>query len=165
MVLKFMWRRDFLLQMSYLLKTEDSYLYFRLALLHLLSYFFFVYWSSCSCLWTESDAISSNIDEVLSVNVSGNVTVFGDFNVHRKDCLIYFGGSDRLGEIGVIQEVPTLKLGNFWPPPPLYTSVCFKKTLHPPFYVLHTFFNPPRTTPHAYIYTQSLTFYNDVDYE
>ena len=118
MVLKFMWRRDFLLQMSYLLKTEDSYLYFRLALLHLLSYFFFVYWPSCSCLWTESDAISSNIDEVLSVNVSGNVTVFGDFNVHRKDCLIYFGGSDRLGEIGVIQEVPTLKLGNFWPPPP-----------------------------------------------
>ena len=31
------------------------------------------------------DATSSNIDEILSVNPSGNVFVFGDFNAHHKD--------------------------------------------------------------------------------
>ena len=40
------------------------------------------------------DSISSNIDEVLSINPSANVFVFGDFNVHHKDCLTYSGGTD-----------------------------------------------------------------------
>ena len=34
------------------------------------------------------DSVSSNIDEVLSINPSTNVFVFGDFNVHHKDQLI-----------------------------------------------------------------------------
>ena len=34
---------------------------------------------------------SSNIDEVLSINPSANVFVFGDFNVHHKDWLNYSG--------------------------------------------------------------------------
>ena len=39
MVLQFMWRRDFLLHRMYLENSNDSYLCFWLALLHLLSYF------------------------------------------------------------------------------------------------------------------------------
>ena len=35
------------------------------------------------------DAISSNIDEVLSINPSDNVFVFGNFNVHHKDWITY----------------------------------------------------------------------------
>ena len=45
------------------------------------------------------DAISSNIDEVLSIIPSANVFVFGDFNAHQKDWLSYSGGTDRPGEI------------------------------------------------------------------
>ena len=50
------------------------------------------------CL-TSFYSISSNIDEVLSINPSANVFVFGDFNVHHKDWLTYFGGTDRPGEL------------------------------------------------------------------
>ena len=45
------------------------------------------------------DSISSNIDEVLSINPSANVFVFGDFNVHHKDWFTYSGGTDRSGEL------------------------------------------------------------------
>ena len=40
------------------------------------------------------DSVSPNIDEVLSISPSANVFVFGDFNVHHKDWLSYFGGTD-----------------------------------------------------------------------
>ena len=43
-------------------------------------------------------SISSNIDDVLSINPSA-VFVFGDFNVHHKDWLSNFGGTDRPGEL------------------------------------------------------------------
>ena len=72
----------------------DSYLCFRLALLYSLSYFFFLYRSSSSALCTVFDSISSNIDEVLSINPSANVLVFGDFKVHHKNWLTYSGGTD-----------------------------------------------------------------------
>ena len=45
------------------------------------------------------DSISCNIDEVVSINPSANVFVFGDFNVHHKDWLTYSGGTDRPGEL------------------------------------------------------------------
>ena len=45
------------------------------------------------------DSISSNIDEVLSINPSANVFVFGDFNVHHKAWLTYSSGTDRPGEL------------------------------------------------------------------
>ena len=45
------------------------------------------------------DSISSNIDEVVSINPSANVFVLGDFNVHHKDCLTHSGGTDRPGEL------------------------------------------------------------------
>ena len=60
--------RDLSLQNS-----GDSYLCFRLALLHSVSYFFFLYRSPSSALCTAFDSISSNIDEVLSANPSANV--------------------------------------------------------------------------------------------
>ena len=44
------------------------------------------------------DSISSNIDEVLSINPSANVFVFGDFNIHHKDWLTHSGGTDQPGE-------------------------------------------------------------------
>ena len=78
--------------------SADSYLCFRLALLHSVSYVFFFY-RSPSSLCTVFDSISSNIDEVLSINPSANVFVFGDLNVHHKDWLTYSGGTDRSDEL------------------------------------------------------------------
>ena len=74
--------------------SSDSYLCFRLALLHSVSYFFFLYRSLSSALCTVFDSVSSNIDEVLSINPSANVFVFGDSNVHHKDWLTYSSGTD-----------------------------------------------------------------------
>ena len=79
--------------------SADSYLCFWPALLHSVSYFFFLCRSPSSFLYTVFDSISSNIDESLTINPSSNVFVFGDFNVHHKDWLIYSGGIDRLGEL------------------------------------------------------------------
>ena len=45
------------------------------------------------------DSISSNINEVLSINPSTNVFVFGDLNVHHKDWLTYSGGTNRSGKL------------------------------------------------------------------
>ena len=76
--------------------SADSYLCFQLALLHSVSYFFSLYRSPSSALCTFFYSISSNMDEVLSINPSANVFVFGDFNVHQKDWLTYSVGTDRL---------------------------------------------------------------------
>ena len=78
--------------------SADSYC-FRLALLHSVSYFFFLYQSPSSSLCTVFDSVSSNVDEVLSINPSGNVFVFGDSNIHHEDWLTYSGGTDRPGEL------------------------------------------------------------------
>ena len=79
--------------------SSNSYLCFRLTLLHSVSYFFFLYQSPSLSLCMVFDSISSSIGEVLSINPSANVFVFGDFNVHHKDWLIYSGGTDRPGEL------------------------------------------------------------------
>ena len=79
--------------------SADSYLCFRLALFHSVSYFFFLYRSPSSSLCTVFDSITSSIDKVLSINPSANMFVFGDFNIHHKDWLTYFGGTDRPGEL------------------------------------------------------------------
>ena len=78
--------------------SADSYLCFRLALLHSVPYFFFLYQSSSSFLCTVPFILFNVIDEVLSINPSANVFVFGDFNVHHKGWLAYSGGTDRSGE-------------------------------------------------------------------
>ena len=79
--------------------SRYSYLCFRQTLLHSVSYFFFLYCSPSSSLYTVFDSISSNLDKVLSVNPSANVLVFGDFNVHHKYWLTYSGWSDRPGDL------------------------------------------------------------------
>ena len=78
--------------------SGDSYLCFRLALLHPVSYFFFLYRSPSSSLFTVFDSISSIIDEVLSINPSA-VFVFRDFNAHHKDWFTYSGGTSRPCEL------------------------------------------------------------------
>ena len=45
------------------------------------------------------DFISFNIDEVLTINPSANVFVFGDFNIHDKNWPAYSSGNDRSGEV------------------------------------------------------------------
>ena len=45
------------------------------------------------------DSVSSNIDEVLPIDPSTNVCVFGDFNVHHKDWFTYSGENDRPGKL------------------------------------------------------------------
>ena len=79
--------------------SADSYLCFRLALLHSVSYFFFLYRSPSSALCTVFDSISSNIDEVLLINPSANIFVFEDCSAHRKDWRTYSGGTDLSGEL------------------------------------------------------------------
>ena len=81
---------------SSLENSEYSYLCFQLAFFCSVFYFFSIYQSMSSCLCSILDAISSSIDEILSMNPSANVFVFGDFNVHHNDSLTYFDGADRL---------------------------------------------------------------------
>ena len=76
------------------------------------SYFFFLFQSPSSALCMVFDSTSSNIDEVLSINPSANVFVFGDFDVHHKDWLIYSGGTDQPGELG--SQTVILKILLFW---------------------------------------------------
>ena len=64
-----------------------------------MSYLFLLYWSPSLSLCTVFDSISSNIDEVLSINPSTNVFVFGGFNIHHKDWLTYCDGTDKPGEL------------------------------------------------------------------
>ena len=77
--------------------SADSYLCFQIALLHSVS-------SSSSinhllCCYAVFDSISSDINEVLSINPSANVFVFGDFIIHHKDWLTYYGGTDKPWEL------------------------------------------------------------------
>ena len=74
------------------------------SLLHSVSYFFFLY-QSPSSLSMAFDSISSNMDEVLSVNPSANVSVFQDFNVHHSDWFTYSGGTDQPGGLCYIFSI------------------------------------------------------------
>ena len=62
--------------------SANYYFCFLLALLHSVSYFFFLYQSSSPSLCMVFDSIASNIDEVLLINSSANVFVFGDSNIY-----------------------------------------------------------------------------------
>ena len=84
-----MWKKDILLQGTY----------------RKLCRFLIIFSTGCTSLSVLLlfplifDSILSNIDEVLSINPSANVFVFGDFNIHHKDWLIYSGETDRAGEL------------------------------------------------------------------
>ena len=107
--------------------SADSYLCFRLALLHSLSYFFFLYRSPFSSLCKVFDSVSSNIDEVLSFNPPANLFV----NVYHKDWLTYSGGTDKSGELCymtllrwltflLVSQTVILTVLLFW----MYVSIC-----------------------------------------
>ena len=59
----------------------------------------FLYRSPSSLLCTIFDSVSPDIDEVLPINPSANLFVFGDFNINHKDWLTYSGETDRPGEL------------------------------------------------------------------
>ena len=94
MVLQFMWKKDFLLDLS-LENSTDSYFCFLLALHHSVSPLSITFFVAMYSFWL----ISSKIDEILLINRSGNVFVFGDFNIHYRDWLTYSGRIDRPGEL------------------------------------------------------------------
>ena len=86
-----------------------------LALLLSVSYFFFLYWSHSTCLYTAFDAIASNIDEVLSINPSTNVFILRDFNIHHKHWLTCLGRTDRPGKLYYISN-DLIQMVNFLTP-------------------------------------------------
>ena len=45
------------------------------------------------------DSISSNIEEVFTINPSANVLFLGDFHIHHTDWLTYSGGTDCPDEL------------------------------------------------------------------
>ena len=61
--------------------------------------FFFLYRSLSSLLCLVFDSVSSNVDEILLINPSASVSVFGDLNVHHKDWLTYSGRTERPGKL------------------------------------------------------------------
>ena len=79
--------------------SANSYFCFLLALLHSVTFFFFLYRSSYSSLCMVFDSIASNIDKVLLINSSANFFVFGDSNIYYEDWLTFSGRSDRPGEL------------------------------------------------------------------
>ena len=54
-------------------------------------------------LWDEKQNrmlfLDHPVDDVLSINPSANVFVFGDFNIHHKDWSTYSGGTDGSGKL------------------------------------------------------------------
>ena len=100
--LQFMQNREFLLYQMYLKKTLRILICFQLALLFSYLYFSFLYWSPSPYLLPlciAFDTISSKTDEVLSINPSANVFVFGELRAHHWDWLTYFGGTDGPGKL------------------------------------------------------------------
>ena len=67
--------------------SADSYLF--LTAFTLLSVLVFSSINHLLHLCAVFDSFSSNIDEVLSINPSANVLVFGDFNIHHTDLQIH----------------------------------------------------------------------------
>ena len=72
------------------------------------SYFFFLYQSLSLSFCRVFYSTLSNIDEVLSINPSANVFVFGNFNIHNKDWLTYSGGTDLVNPVTISLSQITL---------------------------------------------------------
>ena len=134
-VLSFAWE-------LFLENSANYYLCFQLALLDSASYFFFLIRSPSLSLWAVFGAISSNINKVLSINPSANVCVLRYFDIHHKDWLTYFGGTDGPGELSndLTQMVNFLTWipGCDFPSPALLdlffsskTSICFTMAFPP----------------------------------
>ena len=81
-----------------------SFLYYLYCCIQLYFLFFvlsslkFFLWK-CVFILIQKKIQQKKTDEVLSINLSANVFVFGDFNFHHKDKLTYSDGTDRPGEL------------------------------------------------------------------
>ena len=82
-------------QNSSLENSADSYLWFYLALLRTVTYFFFLI-NHLLHLWAWFLIL---FDEILLINPSVNVFAFGGFSIHHIDWLTYSGRNDRPGEL------------------------------------------------------------------
>ena len=76
---------------------NESFMCFRLSLLHSTSYLFFLYRSPSSQSCSVIDAVSRRIDDALSLHPNADILVFGDFNVHHQEWLVYSNGIDFSG--------------------------------------------------------------------
>ena len=133
MVLQFMGRNDLSFSRDLSLENSaDSYLRFRLALLHSVSYFFLIYQSPSLSLCTIFDAISSNIDKVISINLSAGVFDFGDSNVHHKDWLTYSGGTEISNDLTQMINGPIWIPDNNFNSPALLDARIFSTMTVPP---------------------------------
>ena len=94
-----MWRKEFLCTRLISRKLCEFSLMFLTGFTSLCLTSFFLYPSPSLSLCTVLDSVSSNTDEVLSINPSANVLVFADLNVHHKDWLTYSGETDWPGEL------------------------------------------------------------------
>ena len=89
-------RAIFQLLANLLEEDNESYMCFRLALLHSTTYIFFLYRlpsSSCSVV----EAVSSNIDKALILHPSANIMVFGDFIANNNEWLGHSHTTDAAG--------------------------------------------------------------------
>ena len=75
-------------------------------------YFFVLYQSLSSLLCTVFDSIASNIDEVISINPSASVFVFGEFDLHHKDWLTHSSGTD----FSISNDLPQMVNFRTWIP-------------------------------------------------
>ena len=91
-----MWRKDFLCTGCISKKTLKilTYVFNWLYLTQSLTSFSSIDHLLCAYAWF-LDSISYDIDDILSIDPSSNVFVFGDFNIYHKDWLNYSDGTDR----------------------------------------------------------------------
>ena len=78
-------------------EDNESYMCFRLALLHSTTYIFFLYRSPSSSSCSVVEAVSSNIDKALILHPSANIMVCGDFNAHNTEWLGHSHTTDVAG--------------------------------------------------------------------
>ena len=126
MVLQTVWSMHFLFHGTSLTLQILIHVFDWLFSMQCLTSFFFIE----HLLRLSAGLILFNIDEVLTTNSSVNMFVFGDFNVHHKDRLIYSGEADRLGEPCYNFSMPNnlTQIVNF----PTWTAEC--DSLNPVFF-------------------------------
>ena len=78
-------------------EDNESYMCFRLALLHSTTYIFFLYRSPSSSSCSVVEAVSSNIGKALILHPSANIMVCGDFNAHNTEWLGHSHTTDAAG--------------------------------------------------------------------
>lgn len=76
----------------------ESFMCFRLSLIHTTSYVFFLYRSPSTTSCSVLEAVSNSIDKALSLHPSAKIFVFGDFNVHHSNWLKFSNGIDLPGQ-------------------------------------------------------------------